>query len=359
LVREAGELPPSFNVFGRSAPSLDWRARDLVRLLGLAVARVVQAAPRLPARSPFLYLNAAVFANAVSLTLGGISNERSADPRPGSSLHYGASRRSDARARRKVGRVVRRRATPYRVGAPGPRINRRIADASRLFHAVLLLAALVLALISTDGRAQGRLVGPDIASGLSVQFTDNFLKQEGWQGRLDLISALGATVVRIDLNWPWVEAEAGSYDWSLYDQYAAELSKRRLRPLFILNRPNSPYGKPYEAAVDGKRERGTARPARRRRSRPSPASPQRQPSGTAPRSDLGDMERAGPRRLLAAKAEPDKLCDARARNVPCREAARAERRRCRARSGANADGLAAEEAIVRRAARRHQAADLS
>jgi hypothetical protein len=107
------------------------------------------------------------------------------------------------------------------------------------------------------------LFGPDIASGLSVQFTDNFLKQETWRGRLDLVSALGATVVRIDLNWPWVEAQTGHYDWSLYDQYAAELAQRRLRPLFILNRPNAPYGKPYDAVVDGKPERGVSPPTAR------------------------------------------------------------------------------------------------
>jgi hypothetical protein len=71
-----GELPPSFNVFGRLGAEL-----GLVGLAiwygtwGWALARVVQAAPRLPARSPLLYLNAAVFANAVSLTLGGISND--------------------------------------------------------------------------------------------------------------------------------------------------------------------------------------------------------------------------------------------------------------------------------------------
>jgi hypothetical protein len=71
-----GELPPSFNVFGRLGAEL-----GLVGLAiwygawGWAVARVVQAAPQLPARSPLLYLNAAVFANAVSLTLGGLSND--------------------------------------------------------------------------------------------------------------------------------------------------------------------------------------------------------------------------------------------------------------------------------------------
>jgi hypothetical protein len=154
---------------------------------------------------------------------------------------------------------VRRPVTPYRVGGIGLVAS---ANAWRtlggFFYPALLLAA--LASFPANGRAQGRLAGPDIASGLSVQFTDNFLKQESWRSRLDLISALGATVVRIDLNWPWVEPKAGSYDWSLYDQYTAELAKRRLRPLFILNRPNSPYGKPYDAVVDGKRERGIGPP---------------------------------------------------------------------------------------------------
>jgi O-antigen ligase len=71
-----GELPPSFNVFGRLGAEL-----GLVGLAiwygcwGWALARVVQAAPQLPARSPLLYLNAALFANAVSLTLGGIGND--------------------------------------------------------------------------------------------------------------------------------------------------------------------------------------------------------------------------------------------------------------------------------------------
>jgi O-antigen ligase len=71
-----GELPPSFNVFGRVGAEL-----GLVGLAiwfgfwGWAAARIIQAAPRLPARSPLLYLNLAMFGNAVSLTLGGIGND--------------------------------------------------------------------------------------------------------------------------------------------------------------------------------------------------------------------------------------------------------------------------------------------
>jgi len=71
-----GELPPSFNVFGRLGAELGLVGLAIwYGVWGWAVARIVQAAPQLAARSPLLYLNAAVFASAVSLTLGGLSND--------------------------------------------------------------------------------------------------------------------------------------------------------------------------------------------------------------------------------------------------------------------------------------------
>lgn len=100
-----------------------------------------------------------------------------------------------------------------------------------------------------------------VRDGLSVQFTDHYLHLPDWRERLNLVSTLGATIVRIDLNWPWIEKQPGQYDWSLYDAYAAELEKLRLRPLFILNRPNPLHGAPYDAVVDGKRHQGAQPPA--------------------------------------------------------------------------------------------------
>ncbi|MGN6311951.1 MAG: hypothetical protein ACTHNN_20630 [Xanthobacteraceae bacterium] len=81
-----------------------------------------------------------------------------------------------------------------------------------------------------------------------------------WRERLNLVHTLGATIVRIDLNWPWIETAPGLYDWSLYDAYAAELEKLKLRPLFILNRPNPLHGTPYDAVVDGARHQGQQPP---------------------------------------------------------------------------------------------------
>lgn len=76
---------------------------------------------------------------------------------------------------------------------------------------------------------------------MSVQFTDSFLLQPGWRERLDYAKEVGARLVRIDLNWPWIETRRGKYDWQLYDQFAEALRARKLRPIFILHRANELY----------------------------------------------------------------------------------------------------------------------
>lgn len=123
---------------------------------------------------------------------------------------------------------------------------------------VVAIACALLAPLSVV-RAQSSM--PTVGSGLSVQFTDNYLHLPNWRERLNLAHTVGATIVRIDLNWPWIETKSGDYDWSLYDAYAAELEKLRLRPLFILNRPNPLHGTPYDALVDGARHQGAQPPS--------------------------------------------------------------------------------------------------
>lgn len=122
------------------------------------------------------------------------------------------------------------------------------------------VAATAFALLVSFSAGHAQSSDPTVASGLSVQFTDNYLNLPDWRERLNLASTLGATIVRIDLNWPWIEKQPGRYDWNLYDAFAAELKKLRLRPLFILNRPNPLHGTPYDAIVDGKRDRGAEPP---------------------------------------------------------------------------------------------------
>jgi len=122
-------------------------------------------------------------------------------------------------------------------------------------------AAIACALLVPLSAIQARSPIQTVRDGLSIQFTDHYLHLPDWRERLNLVSTLGATIVRIDLNWPWIEKQPGQYDWSLYDAYAAELEKLRLRPLFILNRPNPLHGAPYDAVVDGKRHQGAQPPA--------------------------------------------------------------------------------------------------
>jgi polysaccharide biosynthesis protein PslG len=121
------------------------------------------------------------------------------------------------------------------------------------------IVAFVWALLAPLSTVHAQSPRQTVASGLSVQFTDNYLHLPNWRERLNLVHTLGATTVRIDLNWPWIETTSGHYDWSLYDAYAEELEKLRLRPLFILNRPNPLHGTPYDAIVDGAPHQG-ARP---------------------------------------------------------------------------------------------------
>jgi polysaccharide biosynthesis protein PslG len=114
--------------------------------------------------------------------------------------------------------------------------------------AALLAVGLALAPVwASRSRAQDRVPGPEVAGTLSVQFTDKLLRAPGWEEKLDRVVELGAAFVRVDLNWPWVEVGPGRYDWSAYDAFAAAMRARKLRPLFILNRPNRIHGRSLSA----------------------------------------------------------------------------------------------------------------
>lgn len=86
----------------------------------------------------------------------------------------------------------------------------------------------------------------------------------GHEKDLDLIAAAGIKVVRMDLGWAGIERTKGQYDWSAYDELTANLEKRGLQPMYILD-----YSNPlYEEAVvthdpiTGREHRDTASPQR-------------------------------------------------------------------------------------------------
>ncbi len=71
--------------------------------------------------------------------------------------------------------------------------------------------------------------------GTNIHFT------RGNEKDLDLIAAAGIRVVRTDFKWDETERYQGVYDWSAYDELAANLVKRGIRPLFILDYSNALY----------------------------------------------------------------------------------------------------------------------
>jgi polysaccharide biosynthesis protein PslG len=67
----------------------------------------------------------------------------------------------------------------------------------------------------------------------------------GHQQDLDLIAAAGFRFVRMDFHWQAIETGKGEYNWASYDELLANLEKRRLRAILILD-----YSHPlYEDAV--------------------------------------------------------------------------------------------------------------
>jgi len=63
----------------------------------------------------------------------------------------------------------------------------------------------------------------------------------GHEHDLDLISAAGFKFIRMDFGWGASERRAGEYNWSDYDALAANLEKRGLRAIYILDYSNGLY----------------------------------------------------------------------------------------------------------------------
>jgi hypothetical protein len=58
---------------------------------------------------------------------------------------------------------------------------------------------------------------------------------------LDTIAAAGFKFVRMDFGWAGIEREKGEYQWSGYDELTANLEKRGLRAMYILDYSNPLY----------------------------------------------------------------------------------------------------------------------
>jgi hypothetical protein len=120
------------------------------------------------------------------------------------------------------------------------------------------LALAILGFALNLQAASTRLPEPVLPQGVGVNIHFN----RGHEADLDLIAAAGIKIVRMDLGWAGIERRRGEYDWSAYDELTANLERRGLRALYILD-----YSNPlYEAEVvtrdpvTGREQRDTASP---------------------------------------------------------------------------------------------------
>jgi hypothetical protein len=97
-----------------------------------------------------------------------------------------------------------------------------------------------MCLLPLAGRA-GEIPAPVLPEGVGV----NIHFVTGHEQDLDMIAAEGFKFVRMDFHWGAIERWKGEYDWSGYEALLANLEKRGLRAIFILD-----YSHPlYEETV--------------------------------------------------------------------------------------------------------------
>ena len=99
---------------------------------------------------------------------------------------------------------------------------------------------------------------PVIPAGVGV----NIHFVTGHQRDLDLIAAAGFKFVRMDFAWGGIERKKGEYDWTGYDELTANLEKRGLRAIYILDYSNPLYEEEVTSQnpINGRQHKTTASP---------------------------------------------------------------------------------------------------
>lgn len=90
---------------------------------------------------------------------------------------------------------------------------------------------LFVALLALPLALAAQIPAPVLPEGVGV----NIHFVTGHERDLDLIAAAGFKFIRMDFAWTAIEKEKGKFDWSEYDQLTANLEKRGLRALYILD----------------------------------------------------------------------------------------------------------------------------
>lgn len=124
-----------------------------------------------------------------------------------------------------------------------------------LFPVILLC----ISIFTSFGQSESRdKFGPHnkINAGVNIHFTT------GHEKDLDMIAEAGFKYIRMDFGWQNTERDKGVYDWSAYDELTANLAKRGLRALYILDYSNSLYEDQVESKdpISGKVNKDVAAP---------------------------------------------------------------------------------------------------
>ena len=79
---------------------------------------------------------------------------------------------------------------------------------------------------------------------------------------LDMIAAAGFKWVRMDFSWEGTERKRGEYDWKAYDELTANLEKRGIKAIYILDYSNPLYEEKVGSVnpLNHEAQRGTASP---------------------------------------------------------------------------------------------------
>ncbi|MGC8886625.1 MAG: cellulase family glycosylhydrolase [Verrucomicrobiia bacterium] len=90
--------------------------------------------------------------------------------------------------------------------------------------------------------------------GVNIHFT------RGNDKDLDMIAEAGFKFIRMDFSWSGTERKKGAYDFSAYDELTANLEKRGIRAIYILDYSNPLYEDVIEVTEGGKTRKEIASP---------------------------------------------------------------------------------------------------
>ena len=119
-------------------------------------------------------------------------------------------------------------------------------------------ALLVLALLAPFSFRAADLPEAVLPAGVGV----NIHFTRGHESDLDRIAAGGFKFIRMDFGWGGIERQKGEYNWKDYDELTANLERRGLRAIYILDYSNPLYEETLVSRdpITGRESRATAAP---------------------------------------------------------------------------------------------------